>query len=247
MMRALFLLLVLANLGLFAWYRWYVQPGDTAAVPAALLKGEPLKLVTELTPAERKALASQPEPAPAPATGSIAAPAPPVSAPGLATVPVPASALACATFGPFTGGAVTQAADRLKQLGLTSTQHSVPGKAKLGYWVYLPPFRSRKEADAAADMLRRRGVKDIYVVGDEANRNAISLGVFSQHDGAVERTREMKKIGFKPVLAERFRDEPRYWLDAKGSAPALPTADAFKDLGEEGNPVTRATGSCTTN
>ncbi len=242
MMRALFLLLLLVNLGVFAWYRWYVQPGDAGTVPAAPLKGEPLKLVTELTPAEKKALASAPPaPAPAPAPATVS---PPVSAPGLSTVSVPAGALACATYGPFTGSAVIQAADRLKQLGLASQQHSVPGKAKLGYWVYLPPFSSRKEADAAANLLRKRGVTDIYVVPDEANRNAISLGVFSQHDGAVERVKEMKKIGFKPVLAERFRDEPRYWLDARGAATALPQVDVFKDLGEEGSPVAKATSAC---
>ena len=248
MMRALFLLLLLVNLGVFAWYRWYVVPGDAGAVPAAPLKGQPLKLVSELSPAEKKALAVQPPPAPAlmPVPASITA-SPPVSAPGLATAAVPAGLLACATYGPFTGSTVTHAADRLKQLGLTSAQHSIPGKAKLGYWVYLPPFSSKREADAAADMLRKRGVKDIYVVTDEANRNAISLGVFSQHDGAVERTKEMKKLGFKPVLAERFRDEPRYWLDARGAVSALPGAEAFKDLGEEGSPVGRATESCTTN
>ena len=242
MMRALFLLLLLANLGLFAWYRWYVQPAGTDGVPAAPLKAEPLKLITELTPAERKALANAAPalaPAPAAATG-----APPVSAPGLATAPVAVAALACATYGPFTGSAVTQAADRLKQLGLSGEQHSVPGKAKLGYWVFLPPFGSKREADSAAAMLRRRGVKDIYVVTDEANRNAISLGVFSQHEGAVERVKEMKKIGFKPVLAERFRDEPRYWLDARGAASALPGAEVFKDLGEEGAPVGKASATC---
>lgn len=245
MMRALFLLLLLVNLGVFAWYRWYVVPGDGGAVPAAPLKGQPLKLVSELSPAEKNALAVQPAsaPAPTPVRSSITV-TPPVSAPGLATAAVPAGLLACATYGPFTGSNVTQAADRLKQLGLTSSQHSIPGKTKMGYWVYLPPFSTRKEADAAAEMLRKRGVKDIYVVADEANRNAISLGVFSQHDGAVDRVKEMKKIGFKPVLAERFRDEPRYWLDARGAAAALPGVEVFKDLGEEGTPVGKASTSC---
>lgn len=242
MMRALFLLLLLMNLGFFAWFRWYAQPVGMDGMPAAPLKAEPLKLINELTPAERKAIANAAPalaPVPAAATG-----APPVSAPGLATVPSAVAALACATYGPFTGGAVAQAADRLRQLGLTSEQHSIPGKAKLGYWVYLPPFSSRKEADAAAAMLRKRGVTDIYVVTDEANRNAISLGVFSQREGAVERVKQMKKIGFKPALAERFRDEPRYWLDARGAASALPGAEAFKDLGEESAPIGKASAPC---
>lgn len=233
MMRALFLLLLLVNLGIFAWYHWYVQPEEGGVVAAQPLKGEPLKLVSELTPAERKTLASA---AAAPAAATVSAPAP-ASASAVA-------ALACASYGPFTGSAVSQAADRLKQFGLTTEQHSVPGKAKLGYWVYLPPFGSKREADAAADMLRRRGVKDIYVVTDEANRNAISLGVFTQHQGAVERQKEMRKLGFRAVLAERFRDEPRYWLDVHGTSSAMPSADMFKDLSEDSAPVSKATAPC---
>ena len=154
-------------------------------------------------------------------------------------------ALACASYGPFGGtDDVTQAEARLKSLGLVASDHLIPGKAKLGYWVYLPPFASKHEADDAAELLRRRGVKDIYVVTDEADRNAISLGVFSQHEGAIERLKEMRKLGYHPQMAERFRDEPRYWVDAKGPAAALPAADVFKDLGEEDSPVGRATEFC---
>jgi hypothetical protein len=236
--RALFLMLLLANLGLFAWVRWYVQPGEKAPVPAPALTAKPLQLMSELTPAEKKALAAQ---APAAATAPMlvtAAPAPATAAPS-------AQGQTCASYGPFpSADAAGQALTRLKAAGLTGAQHLVPGKAKLGYWVYLPPFGSRREADAAANLLRKRGVKDIYVVADEANRNAISLGVFSQKDGAEQRQKEIRKMGYRPQMAERFRDEPRYWLNAQGPEAALPAADVFKDLGDEAAPVGKATTAC---
>jgi hypothetical protein len=154
--------------------------------------------------------------------------------------------LACVSYGPFlSADTAGQGMTRLKTAGLTPSQRTVPGKAKLGYWVYLPPFSSRREADAAADLLRKKNVKDIYVVADEANRNAVSLGVFSQRDGGIQREREIRKLGLKPQIAERFRDEPRYWIDTKGADSAMPGADVFKDLGGDSAPIIRATTACT--
>jgi len=246
MKRALFLTLLLANLGLLAWYTWYVAP-EAPPTPAPALTGQPLKLTSELSASERKSLAAASaaaNAAPPPAPPAVTAAAP-VTAPGLTTNASAVAAESCATYGPFPGGdAIDKAEARLKTLGLATSRHTVAGKAKLGYWVYLPPFGSRREADAAAELLKKRGVADIYVVPDEANRNAVSLGVFNQHDGATQRVKEIKKLGFHPILTERFRDEPHYWIDVRGADSALPGADAFKDLGEEGAAVGKGIGVC---
>lgn len=243
MKRALLAVLILANLGVFAWVHWYVNPSHADLAPAAAPGGAPLKLMSELTPAERKALPITA--APAVATTPVLASVTHASAPAASTAPAAVGALVCASYGPFpSADAAGQALARLKTAGLIANQHVIPGKAKLGYWVYLPPFGSRKEADAAAAMLKKRGVTDIYVVADEANRNAVSLGVFNQRDGASQREKDIKKLGFKAQMAERFRDEPRYWLDAKGAESALPAADAFKDLGDDAAPVGKASAAC---
>jgi hypothetical protein len=247
MKRALLLIFVLANLGIFAWYRWYVLPNGAGPQPAAPLTGQPLKLMSELTPSERKAAASAAQAAPAPATIAVASPATHVSAaPAPTTAGIAAaSTQVCASYGPFpSSDAASLGLSRLRLLGLSAAQRSVPGKAKLGYWVYLPPFGSRKEADAAAALLKKKGVADIYVVADEANRNAVSLGVFSQKGFAEQREREIKKLGFHVQMADRFRDEPRYWLDAKGVEAALPQADTFKDLADDSAPIGKASTAC---
>jgi hypothetical protein len=247
--RGLFVLLLLANIGLFAWYRLYVAPGNTQLQPSPPPGGQPLQLMSELSPAERKSVAQNaPAEASAPAVAATAAAVAAAThvVPTVATGAAAASALACVSYGPFPNAdAAGQGMTRLKTAGLNPSQRAVPGKAKLGYWVYLPPFGSRREADAAADLLKKKGVTDIYVVADEANRNAVSLGVFSQKDGAIQREKDIRKLGLKPQMAERFRDEPRYWLDTKGADSALPGADAFKDLADESTPIARATTVCT--
>jgi hypothetical protein len=237
MSRVLFLILVLANLGLLAWLKLYVAPGAPQLAASPAPGGKPLQLMSELTPNERKTLAATPAPA--------VATAPAVAAAAPATGAAAVAAQACVSYGPFpSADAATQGITRLKAAGLAVSQRTVPGKAKLGYWVYLPPFGSRREADAAADMLRKKGVKDIYVVADEANRNAVSLGVFNQKDGASQREKDIKKLGFRAQMAERFREEPRYWLDAKGLESALPGVEAFKDLADEGSPIGKASAAC---
>lgn len=225
MMRTLFLVLVLANIVAFIWFGWLQPPAATLAF-TPLPNVQPLKLIRELTPAQQQALVSKAAPAAASATVATAA-----------------SGENCASYGPFPSAEAAQAgASRLQAVGASVTQRLVPGKVRLGYWVYLPPFGSRREADDAAKLLRQRGVKDLYVVTDEANRNAISLGVFTDRYGALAHQKKIRALGYHPLLTERFRDAPRYWLDARAAANQLPGASSFADLNE--GDVTIARASC---
>lgn len=220
-MRILFLVLVLANVVAFIWYGWLRPPAQTSPQMTPLPHVQPLKLISELTPAERQALVKASAPAPAPATPEIPMPV---------TTNVPQ---VCVSYGPFPSTKAEHTGlARLQEAGASVVQRTVPGKVRLGYWVYLPPFGSRREADAAAKLLKVRGVKDIYVVTDEANRNAISLGVFSDRFGALAHQKKIRDMGYRPLLTERFRDVPRYWLDAQGAENQLPAANAFSDLDE---------------
>ncbi|MGH8372410.1 MAG: SPOR domain-containing protein [Gammaproteobacteria bacterium] len=246
MMRILFLILLLANIVGFFLLGGSDSVTQSQYMPVPMPATKPLQLLSELTPKERQALAQSvtalsqtqvaaPPPAPVvPAAGSVSAPA--------------AAALVCASYGPFPGDdAARTGQHRLQKAGAQVSQRLVPGKVKLGYWVYLPSFRSRKEAEAAEVLLKKRGVKDLYIVADEANRNAISLGVYSQRSGAVERRKQIRKMGYHPLLADRFRDTPNYWLDAQGSAAQLPAVSVFSDLAEGDTEVKRSDTACPAN
>lgn len=215
MTRSFFLLLVIANVVAFIWFGWLQSPPQPKLVATPLPSVKRLQLVAELTPAERRALdkpAPAPQPAPAAATDVTAS---------------------CTSYGPFPDAEAAQTAiGRLQKDGVSATQRLVPGKVRLGYWVYLPPFESHREAEAAAALLKKRGVKDLYIVTTAANRNAISLGVYSDRYGALAHQKTIRALGYHPLVTERFRDAPRYWLDARGAASQLPAASVFGDLAE---------------
>ncbi|MGA9851489.1 MAG: SPOR domain-containing protein [Gammaproteobacteria bacterium] len=228
MMRRAFLVLVIANVVAFIWYGWLRPVAQTPVQSTPLPHVQPLELIAGMTPVQRQALAKSSAPASVPVSTSNPA-------------ANQNSAGECVSYGPFPS---TEAAHtglvRLQKSGASVVQRLVPGKVRLGYWVYLPPFSSRREADAAAKLLQERGVKDLYVVTDEANRNAISLGVFSDRYGAEAHQKKIRQMGYHPVLTERFRDSPRYWLDARGAGSQLPAANVFANLGEDGVIIGRA-------
>ncbi|MDE2235955.1 MAG: SPOR domain-containing protein [Gammaproteobacteria bacterium] len=223
MTRIVFLCLVLVNVVAFLWHGWLAPSMQAEHRISPLPHVQPLKLISQLTPAQKQALIKSATPPPTPeATAPRASPAPGQS-----------EALACASYGPFTSSEDAHKASALLQkAGNQVSQHTLPGKVRLGYWVYLPPFGSRHEAEQAANMLKSSGIKDLYIVNDPANRNAISLGVFSDRYGALAHQKKIRSMGYHPLLTERFRDAAQYWLDAHGSEKQLPEAKAFADLAE---------------
>ncbi|MGH8398835.1 MAG: SPOR domain-containing protein [Gammaproteobacteria bacterium] len=220
MMRTVFLILVIANMVAFIWFGWLRSPTPAQTHATPLPPVQPLKLIADLTPAERQSLADTA------ASDSTSA-----STSTHAANHVPGEG--CATYGPFPDIQAAQTGvERLQKNGASVTRRMVLGNVRLGYWVYLPPFGSQREADAVAKLLKTRGVKDIYVVTSEANRNAISLGVYSDRYGALTHQKKIRALGYHPLLTERFRDSPSYWLDAHSIENQLPPASTFSDLNE---------------
>ncbi|HET7649986.1 MAG TPA: SPOR domain-containing protein [Gammaproteobacteria bacterium] len=246
MMRILFLILLLANVVAFFLFGSAEVRTGPQPVPMSVPATRSLQLLSELTPQERADLAragATTQSAPA----AVVPAASPTVAPAASSAAKPAAAtlLVCASYGPFPGDdAARSGAARLQKEGATVAQRMVPGKVRLGYWVYLPSFRTRKQAEAAENLLKKRGIKDLYIVADEANRNAISLGVYSQRNFAVARQKQLRHMGFHPLLSERFRDTPNYWLDARGTAAQLPAAGVFSDLAEGNVDIKRSDAVC---
>ena len=244
MMRILFLILLLANVVAFFLFRGTTQAPQAQYVPQPLPAAKPLRLLSELSPDQLKALAQSSAAAQTQINTPAPAPVTPAASTATATA-TPVAPVMCASYGPFPGeDAVRTGRERLQKDGAQVTQRLLPGKVRLGYWVYLPPFQNRKQAEAAEKLLKKRGIQDLYIVADEAKRNAISLGVYSQRSGAVERRKQMRKLGYHPVLADRFRDTPNYWLDAQGTADQLPAVKVFEDLAEGDVAIKRSEIAC---
>ena len=192
-MRALFLLLVLANVGFLAWSRYWA-PGDASADPAPLgrqIEPEKLKVV-------------QPGDLP-PATGSRP------------TVTV-AAAMKCIEWGSFTLTDAPRAEKALEPLALGPRLGQRRTEEAAGWWVFIPPQGSRAGALKKAQELKALAINDYFIVLDEGpHRWAVSLGVFRTEEAAQSRLATLRSQGVRTAqVGARDTIVPKVWLQVKG-------------------------------
>ncbi len=208
-MRTLFLLLVAACLGFFAWTRFFASP-DPAIDRQPLaqqVQPEKLRIVQEselarvLPPA-----APKPKPAPSP-------PPPPPE-------PVP---LACLEWGSFGPADALRAAQRLEPLTLGARLAQYRGEEIAGWWVYIPPQANRASAQKKAAELKNLGVEEYFVVQEEGRQRwAVSLGVFRTEEAAKARLEALRARGVKSALVgQRETRVPKLWYQVRSVEPAL--------------------------
>ena len=185
-MRAIFLLLVLANLVFLA----YAQATRDGRTDKELLQLQVAPERIKLLNAEGKL---PPEKArPAPRKGK---PAPKV------TTITPA---ACLEWGIFAGPGVAKAEAALAQLELPAAQIERAVTDASGYWVHMPPQKTRAEADRKAKELRTLGVTEFVVLTDPGEwRYAISLGIFRTDEAAQGFLAELRKQGVRSAVVAR--------------------------------------------
>jgi len=206
--RTAFLILLLANLGFFAWWR-YGSPPDAAADPAPLgrqIEPEKMKIVAP------KDLPPQAPPKPV-ATAKPEAP-PPV-------------ALKCVEWGSFTIADAPRAEKALEPLALGARLALRRTEETAGWWVFIPPqartANARQAALKKAAELRALGIEDYFIVQEEGqHRWALSLGVFRTEDAARARLAVLQNQGVRSaVVGARETVVPKVWLQVRGVDPAL--------------------------
>lgn len=106
-----------------------------------------------------------------------------VGAPALGHAPV-VKAGACLEWGPFTTVELQRAQEELSKLKITNANaREVDSPAP--WWVYIPPAKSREDADRRVRDLEELGIADARVMTAEGDRNAVSLGIFRSEEAAV--------------------------------------------------------------
>lgn len=213
-MRLLFLLLLAANVGFFAWMR-YLAPPDPAVDPQPLtrqLHPEQLRMHTEreLAQASPPAQTGPAEAKPAPAKPGEPGPAAPAPAAALAV-------LACLEWGSFSPADASRAAQRLDALALGARLAQYRGEEPAKWWVHIPPQANRAAALKKASELKKLGVEDYFVMQDPGRlRWAISLGVFSTEDAAKSQLQALRAKGVKSaVIGERETRAPKVWYQVR--------------------------------
>jgi hypothetical protein len=193
-----------------------------------------LTRVAELGPLQREQLAADAQP-PQPAQSAQPVGSTEVQAKATSS---PASKTECRALGPFREkNAAASAIRRLSDAGIAGNLRADTQQVRIGYWVYLPSYSSHAAAERAVARLRRAGYSDFYIIGGGEHQNAVSLGVFTEEDGADARAAQVGKFGFKPKIDDRFKDEPVYWVDMRVAAGNEPVASDYGDLIKSGDPA----------
>lgn len=120
----------------------------------------------------------------------------------------------CYALGPFDG--LPQAkniSSKLQDLGAFTFERTVTTESPMGFWVYLDSFDSWKEAREKVVKLEIEGMKDMFIVGRGPMKNAVSLGLFKNEDGAKERIERVKKMGENPKIQTQYKQTDQFWID----------------------------------
>ena len=210
-MKLLFLLLIAANLALFAWQR-----GAFGTLPDS--GREPERVARQVEPERIRVLT--PEQA-----GDLRAAVRATTAASSTASGAPDLALGadCVEFGDFSEAQAARVRPRLEALALGDRLETRSVEATGWYMVYVPPFKTRAEADRAAAQLREQGVKDLLVIGDNSPmRFGIALGSFRDQDLANRHLADLQKRGVKTArVADRPSTVPATRFVIRSVDPAL--------------------------
>jgi hypothetical protein len=187
-MRALFLLLVLANLAFYVWWR-YGAPADAA---------DPAPLSRQIEPEKLKIIAPAELPPP----------------PAAAKKPAP---VACLEWGSFTVADAPRAEQALEPLALGARLARRRTEEVAAWWVFIPPQASRQGALKKANELKDLGVEEYFIVQEEGeHRWALSLGVFRSEEAAQARLAALRAQGVRSArVGARETAVPKIWLQVK--------------------------------
>lgn len=189
-MRALCLLLVLANLVLFTYAQVTRGGGVEKQIPLLQISPEKIKLLG----AAGRTTVDKPR---APAKTARAAP----------EKTAIAAPTVCLEWGIFAGPNVARADNALAQLELpqASVMRTVTDAG--GYWVYIPPLKAKADVDRKIGELKALGVTEFFVVHDATLwRNAISLGIFRSEEAAKNFLARLRVRGVRSAIVERRED-----------------------------------------
>lgn len=145
----------------------------------------------------------KPESEPSPAAEEISKAPPPV-------------VMACFTLGPFKNEAAAgQMYKALLPLDIMVEQRLSERRIPKNYWVYLPPQKNYAEARRKVESLLKKGLDDMFIMGDGEMKNAISLGLFKRKSTATARFNQVHRMNSSTVMKTQYRVITEKWLDIK--------------------------------
>ena len=170
-MRTIVILLLLANVVLFAYPR--LDPAGS---------GEAARLAEQVQPDRIRLLTPQ----------QVAA---------LGPSKVAALPDVCLEWGPFSDGERARALAELEPSGLGRLLTQKRVENTTAFWVFLPRSSNKAAIDRRVEELKAAGVKDVAVVDTGAQRYTISLGVFRTEEVARALVADLARQGISDAQA----------------------------------------------
>ena len=222
-MRALFLILLTANLLFLAWAKWIDGPRE-AATPDAYARLPRLQLATDPAPSRKPTSLQTPSDAD---TGPVTQ---------RASLKISDPTQTCTSVGPFNDiASAARAAGLLAQRGFRLSQRAEEGETIEGYWVFVGGMQSDDEVNRVVDRLSRSGFTDAHVMKNYSTGRRVSVGMFSARSGAEKRAAAVRRMGLEPEIGERKFPGTLYWVDVtlpRGPGlKQLPPEYSFADIG----------------
>jgi len=82
-------------------------------------------------------------------------------------------------------------------------------ESRASYWVFIPPFASKREAENKAVELKKLSVPEFFIVQESGPKNwAISLGIFSSLEAATARLEALRAKGVKSARTAEREGKP---------------------------------------
>lgn len=120
----------------------------------------------------------------------------------------------CINAGPFsTGSDLSGFQAWLRSRAATIHTATETVRKRELFWLYLEADSESSAQQNLAD-LKSKGVQDYLLIRRGGLKNAISLGLFSSQASVNRRLAEMNRQGYKPVVVPRFETTNRHWIRA---------------------------------
>jgi hypothetical protein len=186
-MRALFLALLLINLGFFYWQ--YSLSGGPQPV------AENTEVIQDDT-VPRLLLLSE-------AQGAQGAQTPAATA---------ADSDACYIVGPFSDQ--TEARTAVEDFKAQNIEASYDPRQQQNsrYWLHTPQMRDHKAAEAKLRALKKMGIEDVGIMESGDMQNSLSLGFYHNESSAQQRLEELKAKGVNVSLETQTQTVDTHWV-----------------------------------
>lgn len=134
----------------------------------------------------------------------------------VAALPVRYTESVCYSVGPLeTKDEVSGMRAWLQERGGEPTLREDERREVALYWVHFPPLPDRESAIERVERMRAEGIDDIFIIPGGDQRNAVSLGVYSQAASLERRLTELRGHGYDPSVVNRYRTSVAAWYDVE--------------------------------